>query len=91
MTQPPWSPNRPSGWISLPSIPAHRVTQGFLAFLTAIVIAAARLPAKIILRRLSNIYGDGAAAKAGTGDCAHSNHGGYFGNRRQPRLPQRHG
>ena len=41
MTQPPWPPNRPSGWISLPSIPAHRVTQGFLAFLTAIVIAAA--------------------------------------------------
>ena len=46
MMKPPWprpgavGPS-PPGWISLPSIPAHRVTQGFLAFLTAIVIAAA--------------------------------------------------
>jgi len=31
----------PSAWISIPSIPAHRMAQGFLAFLTAIVIATA--------------------------------------------------
>ena len=41
MAEPRRQQDKPSGWISIPSIPAHRMAQGFLAFVTAIVIATA--------------------------------------------------
>ena len=41
MAEPRRQQDAPSAWISIPSIPAHRMAQGFLAFLTAIVIATA--------------------------------------------------
>ena len=41
MAEPRRQQDAPSGWISIPSIPAHRMAQGFLAFVTAIVIATA--------------------------------------------------
>ena len=41
MAEPRRQQDKPSAWISIPSIPAHRMAQGFLAFVTAIVIATA--------------------------------------------------
>ena len=41
MAEPRRQQDAPSAWISIPSIPAHRMAQGFLAFVTAIVIATA--------------------------------------------------
>ena len=41
MAEPRRQQDKPSGWISIPSIPAHRMAQGFPAFGTAIVIATA--------------------------------------------------
>ena len=63
MAEPRRQQGKPSAWISIPSIPAHRMAQGFLAFVTAIVIATA-IDAMLIAynHQAPGVAGDGGDA-----------------------------